>query len=104
MVRSHHERWDGRGYPDQLRGNAIPLTARILRVADVFDALTTNRSYRQPLTPEQAFQIMQDDYGSFDPDIFEIFRDLFPTFSNMIPAESERASSLEDIEIPDGMP
>jgi putative nucleotidyltransferase with HDIG domain len=85
MVRSHHERWDGRGYPDQLKGEDIPLTARILRIADVFDALTTNRSYRQPLTPEQALQIMQDDFGSFDPDLFEIFRGLFSEFSDMIP-------------------
>jgi putative nucleotidyltransferase with HDIG domain len=85
MVRSHHERWDGRGYPDQLAGKNIPLTARILRVADIFDALTTNRSYRQPLTPEQALQIMQDDYGSFDPEVFEIFQNLFPDFSGMVP-------------------
>jgi putative nucleotidyltransferase with HDIG domain len=90
MVRSHHERWDGRGYPDQLQGENIPLTARILRVADVFDALTTNRSYRQPLTPEQAFQIMQDDYGSFDPDIFEIFRSRLAEFSRMIPPDEAR--------------
>lgn len=81
MVRSHHERWDGRGYPDQLAGEEIPLTARILRVADVFDALTTNRSYRLPLTPDQAFQIMQDDHGSFDPELFEVFRELLPELS-----------------------
>ncbi|MDP9349324.1 MAG: tetratricopeptide repeat protein, partial [Gemmatimonadota bacterium] len=51
MVRSHHERWDGSGYPDRLVGEEIPHTARILRIADVFDALTTARSYRRPLTP-----------------------------------------------------
>jgi putative nucleotidyltransferase with HDIG domain len=89
MVRSHHERWDGHGYPDQLQGTAIPLTARILRVADVFDALTTNRSYREPLSPEQAFQIMQSDYGSFDPNIFEIFRALLPVFSKIVLADQQ---------------
>lgn len=78
MVRSHHERWDGRGYPDGLAGEAIPLSARILRVADVFDALTTARSYRRPLTPEEARAIMEDDAGSFDPALFAIFLDLFP--------------------------
>jgi putative nucleotidyltransferase with HDIG domain len=93
MVRSHHERWDGRGYPDQLVGALIPLTARILRVADVFDALTTNRSYRQPLTPEQAFQIMRDDYGSFDPEVFEIFENLFPEFCRMIPFDGNQRVS-----------
>jgi putative nucleotidyltransferase with HDIG domain len=78
MVRSHHERWDGRGYPDRLAGEAIPLSARVLRIADVFDALTTARSYRRPLAPDEAFGIMEDDAGSFDPALFEVFRELFP--------------------------
>jgi putative nucleotidyltransferase with HDIG domain len=78
IVRSHHERWDGTGYPDRLVGEAIPYTARILRIADIFDALTTARSYRKPLSPEQAYAIMEDDYGSFDPALFEIFRRLYP--------------------------
>jgi putative nucleotidyltransferase with HDIG domain len=94
MVRSHHERWDGRGYPDQLSRQEIPLTARILRIADVFDALTTNRSYRQPLTPDQAFQIMQADHGSFDPDLFEIFQNLLSEFSNMVPIGSDDAQPV----------
>lgn len=81
MVRSHHERWDGTGYPDKLTGDAIPFTARILRIADIFDALTTARSYRNPLTPEAAFEVMEGDQGSFDPDLFEIFRRLFPEFA-----------------------
>jgi putative nucleotidyltransferase with HDIG domain len=78
MVRSHHERWDGRGYPDRLVAEAIPYSARILRIADVFDALTTARSYREPLTPDEAMDIMVNDEGSFDPELFEIFRGLFP--------------------------
>ena len=81
MVRSHHERWDGRGYPDGLAAEEIPLSARILRVADVFDALTTARSYRRPLTPDEALGIMRDDAGSFDPELFVIFLDLFPEFA-----------------------
>lgn len=84
MVRSHHERWDGRGYPDGLAGAAIPLSARILRVADVFDALTTTRSYRRPLTADQALQLMQDDHGSFDPEVFEAFRAIFPTLCERV--------------------
>jgi putative nucleotidyltransferase with HDIG domain len=78
MVRSHHERWDGRGYPDGLAGEAIPFSARILRIADVFDALTTARSYRRPLTPEEALALMEEDEGSFDVEIFAAFRRLFP--------------------------
>jgi putative nucleotidyltransferase with HDIG domain len=78
MVRSHHERWDGAGYPDRLAAEDIPYSARILRIADVFDALTTARSYRRPLSPEEAMDIMVNDHGSFDPELFELFRELFP--------------------------
>jgi putative nucleotidyltransferase with HDIG domain len=81
MVRSHHERWDGRGYPDGLAGGEIPRSARIMRIADVFDALTTARSYRRPLTPDEALAIMRDDAGSFDPELFGIFLELFPEFA-----------------------
>jgi len=77
MVRSHHERWDGRGYPDGLTAENIPYSARILRIADVFDALTTARSYRRPLSPDEAMAIMVDDEGSFDPELFALFRELF---------------------------
>jgi putative nucleotidyltransferase with HDIG domain len=83
MVRSHHERWDGTGYPDGLRGEEIDYAARILRIADVFDALTTARSYRRPLTPQEAFTLMDEDAGSFDPALFEVFRELFPTFAKL---------------------
>ena len=73
MVRSHHERWDGAGYPDGLEGTAIPFTARILHVVDVFDALTSARSYRDPLSKEKALEIMNGDEGSFDPELLAVF-------------------------------
>jgi putative nucleotidyltransferase with HDIG domain len=77
VVRNHHERWDGGGYPDGLAGEAIPLTARILCVADVYDALTTARSYRPALSQEEALRIMERDAGRIlDPDIFAAFQRL----------------------------
>jgi putative nucleotidyltransferase with HDIG domain len=75
MVRSHHERWDGYGYPDGLAGEAIPLTARILCLADVYDALTTDRSFREAFPREEALRIMDGEVGRiFDPDLFLLFR------------------------------
>lgn len=77
LVRSHHERWDGRGYPDGLAGTAIPLSARILCVADVYDALTTARSYRGALPHVEAMGIMERDSGTaFDPELLALFRSL----------------------------
>ncbi|WP_423189859.1 HD-GYP domain-containing protein [Alkalibacterium sp. f15] len=64
----HHERWDGKGYPTGSKENAIPLEARILAVADAFDAMTSTRAYRNELTTEEAFQELEDGIGTqFDP-------------------------------------
>lgn len=77
MVLHHHERWDGAGYPHGLKGENIPLAARILCVADVFDALTTTRSYRKAFSARAALEIMEADVGRvFDPDIFALFREI----------------------------
>lgn len=74
MIRGHHERWDGHGYPDGLAGEDIPLPARILCVADVFDALTSQRPYRQAFSARDALQLMQADAGRhFDPEILSRF-------------------------------
>ena len=74
LIESHHERWDGRGYPHGLAGEAIPLTARILCLADVFDALTSQRSYKQSMSTADALEIMRRDSGrAFDPGLFEVF-------------------------------
>jgi putative nucleotidyltransferase with HDIG domain len=93
MVRSHHERWDGKGYPDRLAGDAIPLPARILRIADVFDALTTARSYRRQLSPEEALEIMENDEGSFDPELFAVFRAIFPELVGTAEEAGARATA-----------
>ena len=73
IIRNHHERWDGKGYPDGLKGDQIPYAARILCVADVYDALTTTRSYRPGLTHARAAEIMRSSEGQFDPDLLETF-------------------------------
>jgi len=70
IVRHHHERWDGSGYPDGLRGTAIPLGARIVAVADVYDALTSSRPYRQALPHHTAIQYIGEEAGrTLDEDI-----------------------------------
>ncbi|HEY8509645.1 MAG TPA: HD domain-containing phosphohydrolase [Steroidobacteraceae bacterium] len=75
MVRHHHEHWDGSGYPDGLRGEDIPLTARILCIADAFTALTSHRSYRKQYSPEAALEIMEKEAGViFDPALLSTFR------------------------------
>jgi diguanylate cyclase (GGDEF)-like protein/putative nucleotidyltransferase with HDIG domain len=73
-VLHHHERWDGRGYPDQLCGEQIPLGARIIFVADAYDAMTSERVYRKPLSPREALDELERCAGSqFDPVIVEAF-------------------------------
>jgi len=72
IIRSHHEKWDGTGYPDQLKGEDIPLLARIVAVADVYDAVTSNRSYREAWTHERAMKMLNEQKGShFDPQCVE---------------------------------
>jgi GAF domain-containing protein/pSer/pThr/pTyr-binding forkhead associated (FHA) protein len=74
IVRHHHERWDGAGYPDQLSGDSIAMTARIVAVADAFDAMTTDRPYRPALPTEQAFlELVQKAGSHFDPTCIDAF-------------------------------
>jgi putative nucleotidyltransferase with HDIG domain len=73
-VRGHHERWDGCGYPDKLAGSSIHLHARLMAVADAYDAMTSARPYRRPLPPEEAARRIRVDSGSqFDPEVVETF-------------------------------
>lgn len=75
IIRHHHERWNGSGYPDGLAGEAIPVTARIIMIADLYDALTTQRPYRAELTREQAFGIMNEETAMelYDPKLMGAF-------------------------------
>jgi putative two-component system response regulator len=76
IIRHHHEKMDGSGYPDGLKGEAIPIAARILAAVEVYDALTTDRHYRSALPPEEAFRIMQEEVqkGWWDGRVVEAFR------------------------------
>jgi len=72
LIRHHHERYDGSGYPDGLQGEEISLGARILGMVDAYDALTSARSYRRSFTPEQALCLLNDETaaGRWDPEVF----------------------------------
>lgn len=75
ICRHHHERWDGNGYPDHLAGDDIPLSAQIVAIADVYDALISPRVYKSSYATEVAFEmIMNGECGQFSPDILECFR------------------------------
>jgi putative nucleotidyltransferase with HDIG domain len=75
IILHHHERYDGEGYPHGLKGGSIPVEARIVAIADVFDALTTQRSYRDPLARDEALALMDAMSGHhLDPELMGIFR------------------------------
>ena len=74
IVRNHHERFDGKGYPDGLAGEAMPRLARVVAIADAFDAMTTDRPYRPAMTPDQAFaEVLHLSGSQFDPKIAKVF-------------------------------
>jgi HD-GYP domain-containing protein (c-di-GMP phosphodiesterase class II) len=71
-IRHHHERWDGKGYPDRLAKEAIPPLARLIHAAEVYDTLTASHSYLTPVSSAQAFSIIKSASGSqFDPEVVE---------------------------------
>jgi diguanylate cyclase (GGDEF)-like protein/putative nucleotidyltransferase with HDIG domain len=85
IVRSHHERWDGGGYPDGLAGEAIPIGARILSVVDCFDALSNDRQYRRGIPMAEALEMIQKDAGrSFDPEIVRILAENYLELEQMV--------------------
>lgn len=84
ICRHHHERFDGRGYPDQLVGDDIPIEAQIVSVADVYDALISERCYKKAFTKEQAFNmIMNGECGAFSPKLLDCFRNVRETMESV---------------------
>ncbi len=83
IARSHHERWDGTGYPDGLKGEDIPLSARIMGLADVYDALRSKRHYKEPFPHAKAVAIIREESGShFDPDVVDVFQENEQAFAD----------------------
>ena len=81
----HHECWDGTGYPKGLKGNDIPLAARIVKVVDVFDAMISERRYKKPIPLDETLDYIQNNAGTaFDPDIISVFMKIYRNFSGII--------------------
>jgi putative two-component system response regulator len=94
IIRNHHERWDGLGYPDGKRGEQIPLLARILQLADIYDALTTVRPYKPAFTSDEALSIIMEETGKGwrDPKLVRVFADIVPMFRTPSMPELSRLS------------
>jgi putative two-component system response regulator len=101
IIRHHHERWDGSGYPDGLRENQIPLLARVLQVADIYDALTNPRPYREACTPAQAIETLRQETarGWRDPEVLRAFLSLHREAS-MQASLASLGRSLQDSCVP----
>lgn len=100
IVRNHHERYDGNGYPDGLKGKEIPLHARIVTVADSYDAMSSQRIYRNQLPPEKIIQELENNKGTqFDPEITDIFLKLLR--EDRIHVKEDHLSITENTQIPE---
>jgi len=101
IIRSHHERWDGSGYPDGLAGPDIPLLARILQVADIYDALTTSRPYKPAFPHAHAVEVMMEESnrGWRDPELVPLFAEISCNWTHSDPASwADRASMQQSLE------
>ena len=95
VARSHHERYDGKGYPDGLKGEEIPLYARIIAIADSYDAMKSRKIYRNPLADEIIYnEILQSRGKQFDPDIADVFLKLLD--ENRVAIDEETAVALDE--------
>lgn len=95
---SHHERWDGQGYPSGLAGEDIPLSGRIVTVADFYDALTMDRVYRKAFSEEKALAMVRDERGhAFDPDVVDCFIDNHPALLALRQQVSTKRMTFADL-------
>ena len=97
ICRYHHERWDGRGYPDGLKGDNIPVCAQVVGIADAYDALTTDRVYKKAFPHEQAFNmILNGECGAFSPRLLECFKNVRAQFAELSRAYADGRSPKAD--------
>ncbi|HEX7026006.1 MAG TPA: HD domain-containing phosphohydrolase, partial [Gammaproteobacteria bacterium] len=95
---THHEKWDGSGYPQGLAGKEIPLIGRIVAIADVFDALTTERPYKKAWPDQEALDYLNDQRGThFDPELVELFFSILPDILEVKEKWAESGSSAAEI-------
>jgi len=105
IVRCHHERWNGEGYPDGLRGTAIPIGARILSAVDAFDALSTDRQYRRALPLNEAIAFVQEEAGqAFDPDVVAVLVQNYQELERKVKANAGRIKDIASLRITRGKP
>ena len=97
---THHEKWDGSGYPKQLKGEEIPLTGRIVSLADVFDALTSERPYKRAWSSEDAVHLIEENAGThFDPALIQPFKSVLPEILKIKDQYTEECGALTDLDL-----
>jgi len=96
VVGHHHEKWDGSGYGTGLRAEEIPLAARVFAAADVFDALTSRRPYKEPMSVEEAMAILEQGRGShFDPHVLDLFAGMAPELHQRLAGDEGEVAHAE---------
>jgi putative two-component system response regulator len=90
VAQTHHERWDGSGYPEGLKGEAIPISGRIMAIVDVFDALTTWRPYKKEISTREAHDLLKKSSGTlFDPQLITLFSNKFDEFVSIFKSTNQ---------------
>jgi putative two-component system response regulator len=96
IAMTHHEKWDGSGYPLKLKGEEIPIEGRIIAIADVFDALTTERPYKKAWTVEDAVNLIDENSGShFDPSLVLLFHEVLPSILDIKEQYAESTANVK---------
>lgn len=97
IIRHHHEKWDGTGYPDGLRGDSIPLLARVLQIADIYDALTSPRPYKPSYSATEALRTLEEETGSGwrDPALVNLFLRIHPAIIAKMPSPDRSLRALQ---------
>lgn len=99
ICRWHHERWDGKGYPDSLKGDEIPISAQVVSIVDVYDALTSERCYKKAFDHDTAIQMIVDGQcGQFNPIILKCLKELSPQLSKMLDKETDETDCFHEVQ------